>query len=83
MTTPAQLRIQNQELTKDLERATTKIKYLKIALAVMTGVIASLVTYLIVHSLDATPLLSVGWSASTFVVTTGFVFTIQEKIARS
>ncbi|WLQ69390.1 hypothetical protein [Streptomyces glycanivorans] len=83
MTTPAQLRTQNQTLTQDLERATTKIKYLKIALAVMTGIIASLITYLIVGNLNATPLLSVGWSASAFIVTTGFVFTIQEKISHS
>ncbi|WP_330237563.1 hypothetical protein [Streptomyces sp. NBC_00525] len=83
MTTPAQLRVQNQALTRDLKRATTKIKYLKIALALMTGVIAALVTYLVVRGLDATPLLSVGWSASAFIVTTGFVFTVQEKIAHS
>ncbi|MEV5282955.1 hypothetical protein [Streptomyces sp. NPDC052811] len=83
MTTPAQLRTENQALTQDLARATTKINYLKIALAVMTGVIASLITYLVVGNLNATPLITIGSSASTFIVTTGFVFTIQEKIARS
>ncbi|MFD7935319.1 hypothetical protein ACFV4T_12435 [Streptomyces sp. NPDC059755] len=85
MTVPSatQLRTENQALTQALEKANSAIRYMKVALAVMTGIIASLVTDLVVDHLGASPLATIGYSGSTFIVVTGFVFTIQEKIRRS
>ncbi|MBD2831257.1 hypothetical protein ID871_05955 [Streptomyces pratensis] len=49
----------------------------------MIGLVAGLVAYLVVGSLGASPLAALGSSATSFVVATGFVFTLQEKMGRA
>ncbi|MFE0121054.1 hypothetical protein ACFRAA_23780, partial [[Kitasatospora] papulosa] len=80
---PAQLRADNAALVRTLASAQAKIRYLKAALALMIGLVAGLVAYLVVGSLDASPLTALGSSATSFVVATGFVFTLQEKMGRA
>ncbi|MFC8360831.1 hypothetical protein ACFUIY_13265 [Streptomyces griseorubiginosus] len=84
MTVPTltQLRTENQALSQALDRANTTIRYMKVALAVLTGTIAAFVAHLVVDALGGSPLASVGAGSSAFVVVTGLVFTIQEKIKR-
>ncbi|MGW9238823.1 hypothetical protein ACWGRL_08860, partial [[Kitasatospora] papulosa] len=80
---PAQLRAENAALVRTLASAQAKIRYLKAALALMIGLVAGLVAYLVVGSLGASPLAALGSSATSFVVATGFVFTLQEKMGRA
>ncbi|MEU9060709.1 hypothetical protein AB0D13_18120 [Streptomyces sp. NPDC048430] len=82
ISSPAQLRADNAALVRALESAQARVRYLKAALAVMTGLVAALVAYLVVGNLDASPLTVLGSSATSFVVATGFVFTLQEKMGR-
>ena len=49
----------------------------------MTGLIASLVAHLVAGHLGASPLAAVGSGASAFIVATGFVFTVQEKVGQA
>ncbi|MFD4612715.1 hypothetical protein ACFWOT_32495 [Streptomyces sp. NPDC058440] len=80
--TLTQLRAENQALTQALDRATTTIRYLKVALAVMTGTIAALVAYLVVEHLGSSPLATIGSASTAFIVVTGLVFTVQEKLKK-
>ncbi|WP_369211116.1 hypothetical protein [Streptomyces flavofungini] len=80
--TLTQLRDESQALAQALDRAATSIRYLKVALAVMTGTIAALVGYLVVDRLGGSPLTSIGSGCTSFVVVTGLVFTVQEKLKK-
>ncbi|MEE1831836.1 hypothetical protein [Streptomyces sp. SP17KL33] len=48
----------------------------------MTDPIAAFVAYLVVDRLGATPLAAIGAASSTFIVVTGLVLTIQEKLQK-
>ncbi|MFD3679876.1 hypothetical protein [Streptomyces sp. NPDC058613] len=79
-TSLVQLQADNRTLTEKLDRANAKITYLKVAVSLMTGVIAFFVGYLVVRHLDADSLTALGAGGLCFATVTGLSLTIQAHL---
>ncbi|MCX4763910.1 hypothetical protein OG562_23690 [Streptomyces sp. NBC_01275] len=81
-TSLAHLQTDNRSLTEKLDRANAKITYLKVAVSLMTGVIAFFVGYLVVRHLAAEALAALGAGGVCFATFTGLSFTVQAHLKR-
>lgn len=79
-TSLTQFQADNRALTEKLDRANVKITYLKVAVSLMTGVIAFFVGFLVVQTLAADALAALGAGGLCFATITGLSFTIQAHL---
>ncbi|WP_146079969.1 hypothetical protein [Streptomyces globisporus] len=79
-TSLAQLQADNRALAEKLDRANAKNTYLKVAVSLMSGVVAFFVGYLVVRHLEAQALAALGAGGICFATITGLSFTIQAHL---
>ncbi|MFF8742666.1 hypothetical protein [Streptomyces californicus] len=75
-TSLTQLQADNRALSEKLDRANAKITHLKVAVCLMTGVIAFFTGYLVVRHLEADALAALGAGGLCFATITGLSLTV-------
>ncbi|MFK0254929.1 hypothetical protein [Streptomyces sp. NPDC090445] len=66
--------------TRRTGRPTKTEKVMAITIAILCGIVAALIAFLLTRHLGGTALMGTGASASTFITVAGFVAWIEEKL---